>query len=146
VGHAGYDAMNRTDLQLLAEARVADAETLLQAKRWGAAYYLLGYAVECALKACAARQFRQDEVPEKTVVNTFYTHRLSQLLGMSSAKDMLESKTGADSAFRLNWNTVLDWNESARYDHSTTETKARDMLDAVADSRSGVLPWLKTQW
>ena len=53
---------------LLANARVADAEALLQSRRWAAAYYLLGYAVECGLKACAARQFQQDEVPDKTVV------------------------------------------------------------------------------
>lgn len=138
--------MNRTDLQLLADARVADAETLLQAKRWAAAYYLLGYAVECAIKACAARQFRQDEVPDKTVVNNFYTHRLDQLLSISGAKAALESNTAADPAFQVNWNTVRDWTEGARYDHSTTETKARDMLVAVADPKSGVLPWLKTQW
>jgi HEPN domain-containing protein len=138
--------MNRTDLQRLADTPVADAETLLQAKRWPAAYYMLGYAVECALKACVARQFRQDEVPDKTVVKNFYTHRLDQLLSISGAKAALESKTAADPAFQVNWNTVRDWTEGARYDHSTTETKARDMLVAVADSKSGVLPWLKTQW
>lgn len=138
--------MNRADLQLLAEVRMTDAEALLQAKRWAAAYYLLGYAVECALKACVARQFRQDEVPDKTVVNNFYTHRLDQLLSISGVKGALESRASVDSAFGINWNTARDWSESARYDHSTTETKARDMLVAVADSKSGVLPWLKTQW
>jgi HEPN domain-containing protein len=74
--------MNRRDLQLLSEARVDDAESLLEAGRWSAAYYLLGYAVECGLKACAAHQFRQDEVPDKTVVNDFYTHRLDKLLAI----------------------------------------------------------------
>lgn len=138
--------MNRTDLQLLADARMADAEALFQAKRWAAAYYLLGYAVECALKACVAQHFRQDEVPDKTVVNNFYTHRLDLLLSISGVKAALESKCSGDSVFQINWNTVRDWNESARYDHSTTETKARDLLVAVADSKSGVLPWLKTQW
>src|SRR5438128_3777261 len=78
--------MNRTDLQLLSDARVADAEVLLRDGRWAAAYYLLGYAVECGLKACAARQFQQDEVPDKTVVNDFYTHRLDKLLGISGVK------------------------------------------------------------
>lgn len=138
--------MNRTDLQLLAEARVADAEALLDGSRWAGAYYLLGYAVECALKACAARQFRQDEVPEKTVVNDFYTHRLDKLLSISGAKAALEAKAGADPAFQVNWNTVRDWSESSRYDHSTSEIKARDMLIAVADPATGVLTWLKTQW
>jgi HEPN domain-containing protein len=44
--------MNRTDLQILAEDRLKDAEVLLANGRFGAAYYLAGYAVECGLKAC----------------------------------------------------------------------------------------------
>ena len=48
--------MNRRDLQQLADDRVLDAEALLNAGRWAAAYYLSGYAVECALKARIARQ------------------------------------------------------------------------------------------
>ena len=138
--------MNRTDLQLLSDARVADAEVLLRAGRWAAAYYLLGYAVECGLKACAARQFQQHEVPEKTVVNDFYTHSLDKLLGISGLKAALETRARAEPNFQVNWNTVRDWNETSRYDHSTTEAKARDMLIAVADSGNGVLPWLKAQW
>lgn len=138
--------MNRTDLQLLADTRVADAEALLQAQRWPAAYYLLGYSIECALKACAARQFRQDEVPDKTVVNDFYTHRLEKLLSISGVKFELEARASVDPAFHVNWNTVRDWNESSRYDHSTSEVTARDMHTAVANPDSGVLPWLKTQW
>jgi hypothetical protein len=138
--------MNRTDLQLLADARVDDAEALLQAQRWAAAYYLLGYAMECALKACAARQFRQDEVPELKVVNDFYTHQFDRLLSISGVKPQLEARASADSAFQVNWNTVRDWAVTDRYDHSTSEAKARDMRVAVADPTSGVLPWLKTQW
>jgi hypothetical protein len=138
--------MNRTDLQILAADRVADAEALLQLKRWTAAYYLLGYAVECALKACVARQFRQDEIPDKTFVNNFYTHRLDLLLNISEFKTALDSRAASDAVFLVNWNTVRDWNETARYDHSITETKARDLFVAVTDPGFGVLPWLKTHW
>jgi hypothetical protein len=138
--------MNRSDLKLLAVSRVADAEVLLQAGRWPAAYYLLGYAVECGLKACAARQFRSDEVPEKAIVVDFYTHRLDKLLGISGVKAQMEANARADPSFQVNWNTVRDWNESSRYDESTTEVKARDMLLAVNDNATGVLTWLKTQW
>src|SRR5688572_28154976 len=138
--------MDRTDLQRLAESRVADAEVLLQAGRWAAAYYLLGYAVECALKACASRQFHESEVPDKTVVNHFYTHRLDKLLGISGVKAGLEARAGAEAAFQVNWNTVRDWNETSRYDHSTSEAKARDMLVAVTDPNMGILSWLRTQW
>lgn len=138
--------MNRSDLQLLADIRLVDAQILLERQRWAAAYYLLGYAIECGLKACAAKQFRQDEVPEKTVVNDFYTHRIDKLLGISGVKVVPEARANSEPAFQVNWNTVRDWNEISRYDHSTSEAKARDMLFAVADPGSGVLPWLRTQW
>jgi hypothetical protein len=106
--------MNRTDLQLLADARVADAEILISAGRWAAAYYLLGYAVECGLKACAARQFQQDEVPDRAVVNDFYTHSLDKLLGISGVKAALEERARVEPDFQVNWNTVRDWKESSR--------------------------------
>lgn len=138
--------MNRSDLQTLADVRVEDAKVLLRAEHWAAAYYLLGYAVECGLKACAAKQFREYEVPDKKIVNDFYTHRLDQLLNISGAKQELEEKAAADQDFQVNWNTVRDWNEASRYDHSTTEAMARDMLKAVTDLSSGVLTWLRTQW
>ena len=138
--------MDRSDPQILAEARVADAEALLRAGCWAAAYYLLGYAVECGLKACAAKQFREHEVPDKKTVNDFYTHRLERLLDISGAKKALETQVRADPSFQVNWSTVCGWEETSRYDHSTTEQKARDMLFAVADSSTGVLSWLKTQW
>lgn len=138
--------MDRSDLQMLADARVLDAQALLQAGRWAAAYYLLGYAIECGLKACAAKQFREHEVPDKKIVNEFYTHHLDQLLNISGVKDALQKQAAADSRFRVNWNAVRDWNETSRYEHSTSEAKARDMLIAVTDSASGVLTWLRTQW
>jgi hypothetical protein len=138
--------MDRSDLQILADSRVADAQALLQAGRWAAAYYLLGYAIECALKACAAKQFRKHEVPDRTIVNDFYTHRLDRLVNISGVKDGLEKRADVDPQFRVNWNAVHDWNETSRYDHSTSEAQARDMLIAVTDPASGVLTWLKTQW
>jgi hypothetical protein len=138
--------MDRSDLKVLADLRVVDAQALLQAGRWAAAYYLPGYAVECALKACVAKQFREDEVPEKATVNDFYTHRLDKLLNISGVKDALQKQAAADPQFSVNWNAVCDWNETSRYEHSTTEAKARDMLKAVNNPSSGVLTWLKTQW
>lgn len=85
-GISGITRMNRTELQQLSNARIEDARVLLEAHRWSGSYYLLGYAVECALKACAAARFRQDEVPEKTVINDFYTHRLDRLQGRHLAR------------------------------------------------------------
>jgi hypothetical protein len=39
---------------------VRDAAALLKAKRYSAAYYLAGYAVECALKACVVAYLKKN--------------------------------------------------------------------------------------
>jgi hypothetical protein len=54
-GANGVAVMNRAELQRLAKERISDAKVLLAARHWSAAYYLAGYAVECALKACIAK-------------------------------------------------------------------------------------------
>ena len=139
--------MDRTTLQQLAELRVRDAEALLAASQWEAAYYLLGYCIECALKACVAKQFRLHDVPDRKLVNSFYTHRLDELLTISGVKSGMETQFKADSKFEINWNTVRDWSETARYDVGVVpEAVAREMHDAVTNTVSGILPWLKTQW
>ncbi len=138
--------MDREQLQQLAELRLADAEALLASGRWAAAYYLLGYCVECALKACVARQFRSDEVPDRKLVNSFYTHRLDELLSISGAKSQLEIRAQKDPGFERNWNTARDWNEGFRYELLITEALARGMHEAVTSNAAGILPWLKTQW
>ena len=79
-------------------------------------------------------------------MNDFYTHRLDKLLGISGVKVPLERRAGMEPAFQVNWNTVRDWHETSRYDHTTPEVKARDMFVAVADRTTGVLTWLRTQW
>jgi len=43
--------MNRDDFQLLSKLRVAEAKALLDAGLYTGSRYLMGYAVECALKA-----------------------------------------------------------------------------------------------
>jgi hypothetical protein len=138
--------MDRTQLQQLAELRLKDADALLAASQWAAAYYLLGYCIECALKACVAKQFRLHEVPDRKLVNSFYTHRLDELLTISGVKSRLESRATSDSNFGINWNTVRDWSETFRYELGVTEALARGMYEAVTNTTSGILPWLTTQW
>jgi HEPN domain-containing protein len=138
--------VDREQLQQLAELRLEDAEALIASGRWAAAYYLLGYAVECALKACVAQQFRTDEVPDRKLVNSFYTHRLDELLSISGAKSEFETRARSDSNFERNWSAAREWNEVVRYDLLITESVARRLYEAVTNGTSGILPWLRTQW
>ena len=80
--------MNRTDLQLLADDRLADAEILLANGRFGAAYYLAGYAVECALKACIAKLTKAEDFPIKNSTSTVYMHDLKKLASPSAVPPM----------------------------------------------------------
>jgi HEPN domain-containing protein len=138
--------VNRADFQQLANDRVADARVLLTAKRWAAAYYLAGYAVECALKACVITYLmRTDQFPERKFSEQCWTHSLTQLLGLAGLKADLASASAADPDLLDNWDAVKDWSEASRYVH-TPKARAEELYDAVADRKHGVLPWIKTHW
>jgi len=70
--------MNRNDFQRLAELRLKEARVLLAAELPDGAYYLSGYAVECALKACIAKRTREHDFPEKKLVIDSHTHDLGK--------------------------------------------------------------------
>ncbi|MCV5491797.1 HEPN domain-containing protein, partial [Escherichia coli] len=55
--------MNKNDLEALSDTRLNEAKCLLDHGFFHGAYYLCGYAVECALKACIAKSFLQHEFP-----------------------------------------------------------------------------------
>ena len=142
---SGCSTMNRTDLQELAELRLKEARSLLDRSFFDGAYYLAGYAVECALKARIAKQTRQYDFPDKALANQAHTHNLNQLVGVAGLKEELERKVRSDSGFELNWAIVKDWSEEARYQRHR-EAKVRDFIRAVVDRRRGILAWLRVHW
>ena len=84
--------MNRQDFQLIAEERISDAQALLATgTNSSGAYYLAGYAVECALKACIAKQTKQYDYPDKKTVENSYTHNIELLLKTAKIEEVLES-------------------------------------------------------
>jgi HEPN domain-containing protein len=138
--------VNRADLQKLANERIADAKALLAAKRWTAAYYLAGYAVECGLKACIIiRLMSTDEFPEKRFSEQCWTHNLVQLLAVSGLKPPFDTAASADIELLDNWEVVKDWTESSRY-AATTKAKAEELYSAITDKKHGVLTWIKGRW
>ncbi|HML17498.1 MAG TPA: HEPN domain-containing protein, partial [Bryobacteraceae bacterium] len=134
--------MNREDFRKLAETRLEDAKALLEAGRFDAAYYLAGYAVECALKACISRHTREFDFPPRSV-SEYYTHDLSRLLGTSKLKNELEASFKTDEALAEYWNVVKDWKEDSRYDSEPdAEARARDLIEAISEAEHGVLQCL----
>jgi HEPN domain len=67
-------AVTRTEFQQLADVRIDEARVLLAQGKYDGAYYLAGYAVECALKACIAKLTNKDDFPDKVFVQRSYTH------------------------------------------------------------------------
>ena len=84
--------MNRRTFQKLAEARLLDAKALLKAKRYDAAYYMAGYAIECALKACIAKKTRLYDFPPRNA-REFYTRALEDLVRASEIGKSFQTRS-----------------------------------------------------
>ena len=138
--------MNRYDLQVLAKIRVKEAKVLLDNKCFEGAYYLLGYAIECALKACIAKQTKRFDFPDKRLVSDSYTHNIERLLEISGLKVHHEKEIQENLNFAVNWAIVKDWSEQYRYINNITELKAKDIYSAVTARKNGVLTWIKKLW
>jgi hypothetical protein len=139
-------AVTRADFQALADVRLAEAKALLDLGLWDGAYYLAGYAVELALKACIIKMpMATDAFPEKNFSGDCYTHSLKRLVGLAGLTAARDAAAAADAELSAKWGAVVVWSEHKRY-HRMTEAEARTMYDAVAEASHGVLPWIKTQW
>ena len=68
--------MDRKHLQALSGIRIREARALAKLGMNDGAYYLAGYCVECALKACIAKATLRHEFPDKKRVDLSYTHNL----------------------------------------------------------------------
>ncbi len=125
--------------------RLEAAESLLKSRHWDSAYYLAGYAVECGLKACIARQFREYDFPDKKTVNDSYTHDLSKLVRIAGLEWARERTADASDDFKLNWATVKDWSEDSRYEQRS-EAQATAILEAIRNAEFGVMQWITQHW
>jgi len=138
--------VNRSDFQALARLRSEDARCLLENGRFDGAYYLAGYVVECALKACIARNVQQYDFPDRDAVNRSYTHNLNQLLEIAGLRAQLAADGKADTTLLSNWNNhVTKWSERSRYE-THGQAEARELYDAVSDPAHGVFQWLLRHW
>lgn len=134
----------RSDFRALALERRQDAELLLTNGRFGGAYYLSGYVVECALKACIAKGVRRYQFPPRATTG-LYTHDLSLLVKSAGLGPELDALQASDSAFETYWGIVKDWRESSRY-YPRSRQEAVDIFEAVTDRRHGGLRWLRRHW
>src|ERR1700704_4272103 len=100
--------MNRSDFHKLTEIRIKEAKVLLDRRCYEGAYYLAGYAVECALKACIAKETKPDDFPPRNA-NELYTHDLKSLVNKAKLTEKLEERILRVVQFESNWRAVKDW-------------------------------------
>lgn len=135
--------MNKAELEKLAAIRIKESEILLAADCYQGAYYLAGYALECTLKACIAKQVKEFDFPDKKLANDCYTHNLSDLIITAGLKQKLAEQEKQNREFKLNWAVVNKWSEKSRYECDIKKQDAHDLFTAIIDNESGILPWLK---
>jgi HEPN domain-containing protein len=137
--------VNRAELQQLAEDRILDARALLDAQRWSGAYYLAGYAVECALKACIAKLTNQFDFPDKSFAQKCFTHDIEKLVEHAGLAESKDDDANANEKLAANWLKAQAWKEDARY-IIKTDVEATELYQAIADKTDGVMQWLKKHW
>jgi HEPN domain-containing protein len=142
-------AVTRADFQQLADIRLQEAKILLDAGMWDGSYYLAGYAVEVALKACIIKMVMATSASflfqDRKFVEKCWTHDIEKLLELAGLKPAWTAATTGNPILWSNWAIANVWEEEKRY-HRITEAEARGLYDAVSDAMHGVLPWIKTQW
>lgn len=137
--------MDRRDLQALANVRLKEARALLRAGLSDGAYYLAGYTVECALKACIAKGTQRHDFPEKKKVEASHSHNLGELIRVAGLEEARLEQASRSSEFRANWDVVKSWSEQSRYRRHSPDT-AHGLLNAIGNRRHGVISWIRLHW
>lgn len=137
--------MNRTDLQKLSNVRLREAQVLYKAGAFSGSYYLTGYAIECGLKACFAKNVRRYDFPDRKHSSKLFTHDLAQLVELADLKAQLKAAREASAQFSAGWELVCIWSEQSRYAEWARQD-AEAILNAIVRRNDGVLPWIKRYW
>jgi hypothetical protein len=137
--------LTKANLEKLAQMRLDDAVLLWHHRKASSAYYLSGYAVELAFKACICKLFQPDVIPDKAFVNAIYTHQFSELLKVAGLTQDFETDSKADPVLATNWVITCKWNEASRYElHDTMSAAA--LIGAIIEPQHGVFQWVKKHW
>lgn len=125
--------------------RLKDARILLDKKEYSGAYYICGYALECALKSCIAKKTKKNEFPDLAAVRASHTHNLEELIKAAELHTFFLASLNSNNDFKVNWNVIKDWDSIARYEFHG-EKEARDLYKAITARNHGVLKWIKRYW
>lgn len=137
--------MNRSELQSLSRTRMREARLLLRAGYFSGAYYLAGYSLECALKACIAKTVQRYEFPDKNRTNDSYTHDPLKLLKTAGLEAALNGDAATEQNLATRWALARNWSEQSRY-KTFSQADAAALIEALTNARYGVLRWIRQHW
>jgi AbiV family abortive infection protein len=138
--------MNRQDLQAISRTRVREAKVLLENGNYSGSYYLMGYAIECAIKAAIAKQVNRHDFPDKNLAIESWKHDLRNLLQTAGLWAKFQTDIRSNAALNDNWAVIKDWNETYRYNVQVSGAQAKDLYSACTARKNGMLSWLKNYW
>lgn len=129
------------ELKKLSNTRLKDAAILHSNERYAASIYLVGYAVEIALKSVIARALSSSvkkslgHMPHKTseidTLKKMMTHNLEDLLALTPGRVKKEIGTKR----KADWSLIQSWNSEIRYEPLTgtkkeLQQKSMESIDA----------------
>ena len=138
--------MDRYDLQDIARIRLKEARSLLKNGHYHGSYYLAGYAIECSLKACIAKNSKKYAFPDLKTVRDSYSHELMPLFKVAGLWTTFEKDMRNNNDLDINWITLKDWSPEKRYEKSITEQEARGIYSAISNRQNGILQWIRQYW
>ncbi len=140
------EQLDHKTFKYLSYLRIKEAKVLFKYKQYCGAYYLLGYSMELALKACYCKGVKAGTFPIKEAVAKLYSHNLENLLDVSGLKLEHSNEQKKYPKFSANWLVVKDWSETSRYDKDIKKKDVESLMKAITDGKSGVFNWVKKLW
>ena len=138
-------------IQILAEARIIEAENLCSIGHYDLAYYVAGYAIELFLKAKIATLLnipnfydfgnREKFVNEDNLTKPYKVHNFEQLLILSGL--FLEHKNLLlDNKYRSYWSKLALWKEDIRYSFGKGENDVTEFINCVKNYSTWIKQYL----
>ena len=124
--------LKRTDLQANALGKIDDAIILLRHGRHSNAYYLEGYAIELALKACIAAQIVAETIPDRSLMKNVISHDLKGLLGIAGLSRAHKDESDRNAEFAGYWAYTVEWSPESRYEAKDIMS-AQYLIQAIKD-------------
>jgi hypothetical protein len=142
------------DFKKLAEKRLKTVEILMSNEEWGMAVYMMGFVLECILKASTCQVLNLSVYPEEIkiikkekITKYFRTHDFDMLLVVSGTSDIFGlTGNGANSwsGFTQEYTKIGDWT-AIRYDVLNTFDKetTESLYKYLTEEPRGIYPLIK---